>query len=105
MKKLTSGMYGKEFAFRDKMGFGIPLKQYFSDGDFKQYLQDVVLPGISQRGILNPDIIKKWLTALPAIGFFEMEALWIAIAFEIWAKTYLDLKNENWNSSYEGLIQ
>jgi hypothetical protein len=66
---------------------------------FTEYLQDVVKPGISKRGILNIAVVSKWLDQLSKLGYYEMEALWIAITFEIWAKTYLDLDNENWDSS------
>ena len=99
LKKMTSGIFGQDFAFRDKMGFGIPLKQFFTDSNFKQYLFDTIFPGIQQRGLLNKHKINKWLTDLPVISYYELEALWIAITFEIWAKTYLDQDNENWNSS------
>jgi len=100
LKQMASGIFGKDFAFRDKMGFGIPLKQFLTDSDFKQYLQDTVLPGIRKKGILNAQTINNWLSNLEMIGYYEMEALWIAITFEIWAKTYLDLENENWNTPY-----
>jgi len=97
LKKLTSGIFGEDFAFRDKMGFGIPLKAFFADPQFSAYLRDVVLPGIHRRGILNHKKINEWVTGIANIGYHEMEALWIAITFEIWAKTYLDLSNENWS--------
>jgi hypothetical protein len=80
------------------MGFGIPLKEFFTDPQFSEYLMEVVLPGIQRRGILNHKKINEWVTGMANIGYHEMEALWIAITFEIWAKTYLDLNNENWNS-------
>jgi asparagine synthase (glutamine-hydrolysing) len=100
LKKMTADIFGNEFAFRDKMGFGIPLKQFFSDNNFTGYLHDVVSPGLSRRGILNHKVFGKWLENLPALAYHELEALWIAITFEIWAKTYLDLDNENWDTSH-----
>ena len=98
LKKLTAGVFGNDFAFRDKMGFGIPLKQFFADRQFSEYLTDIILPGIRERGVFNPNKINQWLSGLSAVSYHELEALWIAIAFEIWAKTYLDLNNENWNT-------
>jgi asparagine synthase (glutamine-hydrolysing) len=100
LKKMTASVFGNEFAFRDKMGFGIPLKQFFSDNAFTEYLHDVVSPGISHRGILEQTVFRKWLSGLSDLGYYEIEALWIAITFEIWAKTFLDFDNENWNTSH-----
>ena len=100
LKKMTADIFGNEFAFRNKMGFGIPLKQFFSDSNFTEYLNDVVSPGVSRRGILNAGLFSKWLANIPTLAYHEMEALWIAITFEIWAKTFLDLDNENWDTSY-----
>ncbi|MCK5766477.1 MAG: asparagine synthase (glutamine-hydrolyzing), partial [Bacteroidales bacterium] len=51
LKKMTAGIFGNDFAFRDKMGFGIPLKQFFTNRYFSEYLLDVILPGIRERGI------------------------------------------------------
>jgi len=99
LKKLTSGIFGNEFAFREKMGFGIPVRQYFNDQDFSGFLKDVVLPGIRQRGIMDHSPVSDWIDNIPTLKFREIESLWIAITFEIWATVYLDLKNENWHSS------
>ena len=98
LKKLTALIFGNDFAFRDKMGFGIPLKQFFADRRFNEYLLDDILPGIRERGIFNSIKINQWLSDMSAITYHELEALWIAITFEIWAKTYLDQNNENWDT-------
>jgi asparagine synthase (glutamine-hydrolysing) len=99
LKKLTSGIFGDKFAFREKMGFGIPVRQYFNDQDFKGFLRDAVVPGIRQRGIMDHSNVSEWIDNIPTLKFREVESLWIAITFEIWASIYLDLKNENWDSS------
>ncbi len=91
LKKLTSRHFGNDFAFRNKMGFGIPLKEYFSDEVFKQYLHEQILPGLKQRGIMNYKPIDKWINNISNISYREMESLWIVITFEIWASLYLDL--------------
>jgi asparagine synthase (glutamine-hydrolysing) len=100
LKKTLSDKFGNDFAFRDKMGFSIPLKEFFSNNLFLEYLHDKVLPGIRFRGIFNYNLIVNWLHKLPFVSSGEFESLWIAIAFEIWALTFIDLKNENWNTSY-----
>jgi hypothetical protein len=71
------------------MGFAIPLKEFFTDKSFLGYLLDQVLPGIHKRGIMNHKLIEGWLNNLPSISYREIESLWIAIVFEIWASTFL----------------
>jgi len=97
LKKMTARMFDKDFAFRNKMGFGIPLKEFFLDIHFKQYLFDKILPGIKQRGVMNYLLIAKWISNIPTLGYHELNSLWIALTFEIWASVYLDLQHENWN--------
>ncbi len=36
LKEVCSKFFGKEFAYRDKMGFGIPLRDFFKDHGFKK---------------------------------------------------------------------
>lgn len=98
LKKLTASAFGNEFAFRQKMGFGIPVRTYFQHKLFIEYLNDKVLPGILQRGLFNHSIISKWFSCIKNLKYEELQALWIIIAFEIWASIYLDNKYSNWNT-------
>ncbi|MHB2153612.1 asparagine synthase (glutamine-hydrolyzing) [Calditrichota bacterium GD2] len=100
LKKIAANMFGNDFAFRNKMGFGIPLKEFFSEPRFLVYLRDKVIPGMRKRGIMNYKLVEGWLNNLPGISYRELESLWIAISFEIWASTYFDLDNENWNTPH-----
>jgi asparagine synthase (glutamine-hydrolysing) len=90
LKKVVSNFLGNEFAFRDKMGFGIPLKEFFQTSLFKAYLDDKLLPGIKNRGFFNFDRISKWTQKIDKLQYDEMESLWIILAFEIWAEKFLD---------------
>ncbi len=99
LKKMTARNFGNEFAFRDKMGFGIPLKEFFLNNNFKAYFNDNVLPGIKERGLFDHKLASGWFSNIQKLKYFELEALWVIISFEIWAKIYLDQNHENWNSS------
>ena len=98
LKKIAGNIFGNQFAFRDKMGFGIPLKDFFSQNDFYDYLYSQVLPGIKGRGIFNSQLITHWVSNIQSLKYYELEALWVIVSFEIWASIYLDLKYENWNT-------
>ncbi len=90
LKKMTANTFGNEFAFRDKMGFGIPLREFFLDKKFNEYLNDKVLPGIKARGLFNNRLLTGWFSDIKNLKYNELEALWVMIAFEIWASIYLD---------------
>ena len=95
LKKLTSRVFGDDFAFRKKMGFGIPLKDFLLHTRFNEYLNDKVLPGIQDRGLFNHRIVSEWLSDIHNLNYLELEALWVVVAFEVWASIYLDNKHEN----------
>jgi asparagine synthase (glutamine-hydrolysing) len=100
LKKLTADTFGKDFAFRDKMGFSIPLREYFLNTKFKEYLKDKILPGIKERGLFDHKLAAVWLSDIKSLKFTEIEALWVIISFEIWASVYLDTNYENRHTSY-----
>jgi len=90
LKKMLAANFGDSFAFRQKMGFGIPIAEFFIEKRFQEYLIDKVLPGIRDRGIFNYKLIETWLPNIRRIKNSELEALWIIISFEIWASIFLD---------------
>jgi asparagine synthase (glutamine-hydrolysing) len=100
MKKMAAEQFGNDFAFRDKMGFGIPVKEFFTESRFMQYLNDKVFPGIRDRGIFDYSMVLNWSSRIGNLRYFELEALWVIVSFEIWASVYLDNDHENWNTSY-----
>jgi len=46
LKKITAEIFGNDFAFRNKMGFGIPLKEFLKGYNFNAYIHGKVIPGI-----------------------------------------------------------
>lgn len=92
LKKTAANMFGQKFAFRGKMGFTIPVRNFFSNKIFLEYLHEKTIPGIRARGIFNSIPVEGWLQKIDSISYREVESLWITVAFEIWAATYLDLQ-------------
>jgi asparagine synthase (glutamine-hydrolysing) len=104
LKKMTERTFGRDFAFRDKMGFGIPLKEFLLNANFKEYLNDKIIPGIKERGLFNHEHISDWFSKIQHLRYYEIEALWVVVSFEIWAKIYLDNNYENWHTFHQGII-
>ena len=98
LKKMTAGAFGNDFAFREKMGFGIPLREFFLKRKFAEYLNDKILPGIRKRGLFNNTLVSSWFSDLRHLKYYELEALWVVVSFEIWASVYLDNNYENRNT-------
>jgi asparagine synthase (glutamine-hydrolysing) len=90
LKKMCAEVFGDEFAFRDKMGFGIPLREFMAKPDFNRFLREEILPGIKKRDLLNSHQISKWLDNLQKITAPELNALWVATGLEIWMKQFID---------------
>ena len=100
LKKVVAAPFGNDFAFRKKMGFGIPLKEFFMNGKFSEYLNEKILPGILERGFFNHKLVSGWLSDIRNISYNEIEALWVVISFEVWASLFLDNSYENRNTCH-----
>ncbi|MBT1700522.1 asparagine synthase (glutamine-hydrolyzing) [Fulvivirgaceae bacterium PWU4] len=88
LKKMAAGIFGDKFAYRSKGGFGIPVRNFFADKEFSAYLMDDIIPSISGRGLFDGKVVQGWLQKLQHISSAELDALWIMIAFEAWAKKF-----------------
>ena len=90
LKKLCADVFGNDFAFRDKMGFGIPLREFMGKPDFNNYLKEEILTGIKKRNLLNSSIIETWINNIQQINSEELNALWVVVGLEIWMKQFID---------------
>jgi asparagine synthase (glutamine-hydrolysing) len=92
LKKLAAQKFGNDFSFRQKMGFGVPMKEFLFAPDFYDYICQQIIPGIQKRGLMNHHSIQSWMNKKPVLSYQELETLWIALSFEIWANRFLDHK-------------
>ncbi len=90
LKKMCANVFGNDFAFRSKGGFGIPLRGFMTQPLFKSYLRDEILPGIQQRNILSNQKIGSWVNNIQHISSAELTALWVVVSLEIWMKQFID---------------
>jgi asparagine synthase (glutamine-hydrolysing) len=90
LKNICSAIFGESFAFRNKMGFGIPLKSFFDSAPFRNRWETELLPGIKKRGIFNYQPLQKWMENPKKMTAEQTDAVWLMVGFEIWAKQYLD---------------
>lgn len=94
LKRLARKHFDQRFVYRMKSGFPLPLRSYFSDPRFKPLMEDLILPGVRKRGLLDGAKIESWWRNIETVGEDIVEALWITMAFEVWAQQFLD---GNWS--------
>ncbi len=90
LKELCADEFGQSFAYRDKMGFGIPLAEFFSSDSFKEKWSNSLLPGIQKRKIFNSKPLQSWVSNNGKLSPDQLDALWLMTGFELWAQQYLD---------------
>ena len=75
---------------RKKMGFPMPLQQWFCGGGANVVHNALTSTRSKDRGIFNADFITRILSEHTAGVRNHMEALWILLNFEVWARVFLD---------------
>lgn len=91
LKRLAERRFGYEFVHRRKLGFGLPLVDYFSDPRFEELLNDSLLPGIESRGWIDPRIVRHWHARIrDHKDRWYTEAMWSIVSLEIWAQECID---------------
>ena len=90
LKELCSDFFGNDFAYRDKMGFGIPLQDFFKDKKFATYLENEIYPSIIKRELFDKEELAKLFKRVTNLNYKEMETLWVLITLEIWLQEFID---------------
>lgn len=88
LKKISNEVFGENFSYRSKGGFGIPLREFFSNRNFQTYLMDELVPSLDARKIFNTTQVMSWVRNIESIHPHELDALWIMVAFEAWLKRF-----------------
>ncbi len=89
VKQLARRSFDDAFVYRRKCGFSLPLSQYFRSPPFIELMEDRLLPGIRQRGLVSePAVRELWRRSLSAPALTE--PFWIPVALELWAQQLVD---------------
>ncbi len=90
LKQLARRTFDDSFVYRPKSGFSLPLMQYFGDVRFEALMEDRLLPGMAQRGLVRPEVVRHQWKSLPQQPPGASEAVWISVALELWCQAFLD---------------
>ena len=93
LKSLCADVYGEPFAYRYKVGLGLPMHQIFADKKMREYVEQKLLPGIKRRAIVDYNyILSVWnqVSEINTCMDTRLQVLWLVFSFEIWAQMYID---------------
>lgn len=90
LKEICASIFGDEFAYREKKGFGIPLKEFMNSSSFVELWITKIRPGIEKRKLFKMDKVDKWILNLKNAKPDQLETIWQLLTFELWAQQYLD---------------
>jgi asparagine synthase (glutamine-hydrolysing) len=75
------------FARRDKMGFPVPLTEWYAEGPVREFVRDTLLGGhASQRGLLDGKGVEALLGGERSYG----RAMWGLLSLELWMRAFFD---------------
>ena len=89
LKKALGELLPPEIRRRPKMGFGVPIGNWFRT-DLKQYVRDILLdPRARQRGYFEPKMVERLLSEHFS-GYPHEYRLWALLNLELWHRIFID---------------
>tara|TARA_R110001599_G_scaffold276025_1_gene477275 strand:- start:3627 stop:5579 length:1953 start_codon:yes stop_codon:yes gene_type:complete len=100
LKHTAAKHFGKRFAYRRKIGFEIPLAEYFSTPIFDSWLRDEILPGIQARGIFDSAGLRRFYKKGKISSYQDIYSMWRMVTLEVWAQMMLSYKKPHSTSNH-----
>ena len=92
LKKLATGKIPDEIIWRKKMGFPVPLDNWFSKG-FNDYAKELLLDNDSKiKDIINPVGLEDFLSKnkLSSSYDYDGKRVWMLLNIELWMQNYFN---------------
>jgi asparagine synthase (glutamine-hydrolysing) len=94
LKKLAVKYFGKKFAYRDKSGFPLPLREMINGKKFSEHMEQEIMPCLTNLNVFEMEEIHFLWDNKNSISGAEIEVLWVIIAFGEWANIFLGDKKK-----------
>lgn len=105
LKELSVKIYGRKFTFRGKRGFDLPLADFLSSRNFKNYFYDTLVPGMRKHGVLNARFAEELYSNINILSGKEAAVLWKMVNLEIWCQLFIDRKYDKYLLKDKGTKQ
>jgi glycosyltransferase involved in cell wall biosynthesis len=92
LKRLAAKLFNERFAYRRKSGFSLPIADLFSGSRGARLMEDHVLPGIRDRGLVDANVVRGLWKRMRHLDQGAAESVWISVALELWAQQFLDAR-------------
>jgi asparagine synthase (glutamine-hydrolysing) len=90
LKKVATRLVPKEVVYRRKMGFGVPIGNWFR-GEMKDFVRSVLLSERSlKRGVVRPDMIERYVNEHITGARDHAFQLWTLMMLELWYQRFID---------------
>ena len=89
LNDICAEKFDEDFAFRTKMGFGIPLREFMSTKFFQEKWQNEIEPSLLERNLFDLSELSHWVRNIRLATPEQLDAIWLLLGFEIWSKLYL----------------
>ena len=88
IKMLSYGIYGLNFTFRKKAGFGFPIEKFMKSNSFRNYIDNNLLEIIDNTPLDEEEILLYWNTFKSSQDGKYSEILWTIFTYLIWLKEF-----------------
>ena len=93
LKRLAAKFFDDQFVYRQKSGFSLPLADLFSTPRAARLMEDQLLPGMRDRGLVDSDTVRSQWKRLKPRDQGASESVWISVALELWAQQFFDRRD------------
>ena len=90
LKKVAAKLVPKEVIYRRKMGFGVPIGNWFR-GDMKDFVREVLLSDtFRKRAIVKPEVVQKYVKEHIEGARDHAFQIWSLLMLELWFQRFID---------------
>jgi asparagine synthase (glutamine-hydrolysing) len=90
LKKAAAKLVPREVIYRRKMGFGVPIGNWFR-GEMKGFVRDILLSEKSlNRGIAKREIVEKYVKEHTEAERDHTFQIWTLLMLELWFQRFID---------------
>ncbi len=90
LKKVAARLVPPEVVYRRKMGFGVPIGDWFR-GEMKDFVRDVLLSDSSLgRGLFDPAAVTRYVDEHTSAERDHTFQIWTLLMLELWFREFID---------------